>query len=206
MPALGVPEAWRIHRGGPGVIVAIIDNGFDLEHPDLAPQLWTNGGEVINGFDDDGNGYVDDVHGWDFLDGDADVALETNAELVASYKSLIISWISGRNWVLPFSWAVGGFLEAATLGHRRFTEGGTNFTGLNPTQGFCAKDHNPLRKAALLAPLSRQAVPPRTTRLSAMASALAASSIDMVPAVDSSMLASRIGCQGFSTGPLGCSV
>ena len=52
------------------VVVAIIDSGVDIEHPDLAPVLWTNADEIAgNGLDDDGNGYVDDVHGWSFLGG-----------------------------------------------------------------------------------------------------------------------------------------
>lgn len=50
------------------VVVAIIDSGVDIEHPDLSPVLWVNADEVAgNGVDDDGNGYVDDVHGWSFL-------------------------------------------------------------------------------------------------------------------------------------------
>ena len=50
------------------VVVAIIDSGVEVDHPDLAPVIWTNPREQAgNGRDDDGNGYVDDVHGWDFL-------------------------------------------------------------------------------------------------------------------------------------------
>ena len=52
------------------VIVAIIDSGIDTTHEDLKSVLWTNPKEIPgNGIDDDGNGYVDDVHGWNFLGG-----------------------------------------------------------------------------------------------------------------------------------------
>ena len=52
--------------------MAVADTGTDLEHPELAPRLWDNPGEVPgNGADDDRNGFVDDAHGWDFRDGDS---------------------------------------------------------------------------------------------------------------------------------------
>ena len=64
--------AWDVRTDASGVTVAIIDTGMDLDHPDLAANLWTNPGEVAgNGKDDDHNGYVDDVHGWDFVNDDA---------------------------------------------------------------------------------------------------------------------------------------
>jgi subtilisin family serine protease len=67
---MGIESAWR-QTVGTGVTVAIVDSGADLGHPDLLPNLWTNPGEIPgNGVDDDGNGYVDDVHGFDFVDGD----------------------------------------------------------------------------------------------------------------------------------------
>jgi subtilisin family serine protease len=71
---MGAQRAWRLGRGGP-VTIAIVDSGVNLRHPDLRDNLWTNPREIAgNGIDDDGDGRVDDVHGWDFANGDADPA------------------------------------------------------------------------------------------------------------------------------------
>jgi thermitase len=59
-------EAWKISRGSKKIVVAIIDTGLDVNHPALKDNLWTNPKEILNGIDDDGNGLIDDIHGWDF--------------------------------------------------------------------------------------------------------------------------------------------
>lgn len=63
---IGLPNAWALTTGDAAPI-AILDSGVDLDHPDLAQKIWVNTDEIPgNGLDDDGNGYVDDVQGWDF--------------------------------------------------------------------------------------------------------------------------------------------
>jgi len=64
-------EAWDRQTGDPSVLVALIDTGVQYTHPDLAANMWVNPGEIPdNGIDDDTNGYVDDVRGWDFANND----------------------------------------------------------------------------------------------------------------------------------------
>lgn len=70
---IDAPEAWEVTSGTTTVIVAVIDSGVYYTHPDLEPNIWTNPGEIPgNGIDDDGNGKVDDVRGWDFVNEDDD--------------------------------------------------------------------------------------------------------------------------------------
>ena len=69
---IDAPEAWDIQTGN-NVLVGVIDTGIDYNHPDLVNNMWVNPGEIAgNGLDDDGNGYVDDVHGYDFAYNDSD--------------------------------------------------------------------------------------------------------------------------------------
>jgi subtilisin family serine protease len=75
-------RAWTIEQGDPGILIAVMDGGFDMTHPDLVPNLWTNPNEIPNNNDDDdSNGRVDDIHGWDFVDGDNDPSFESGDDL-----------------------------------------------------------------------------------------------------------------------------
>jgi subtilisin family serine protease len=67
--AIKAPEVWARGYTGQGVVVAVLDSGVDYTHPDLSPNIWKNTKEIAgNGKDDDGNGYIDDVYGWNFFD------------------------------------------------------------------------------------------------------------------------------------------
>jgi subtilisin family serine protease len=71
MNQIGVQTAWNMSKGVPEVIVAVIDTGVDYNHEDLIDNMWRNTGEIVgNGIDDDKNGYVDDIVGWDFVSND----------------------------------------------------------------------------------------------------------------------------------------
>ena len=67
-------RAWDIATGDSTLMIGVIDTGIDYQHPDLAPNMWTNEAEANGntGVDDDHNGYIDDIHGYDFANGDGD--------------------------------------------------------------------------------------------------------------------------------------
>ena len=74
---INTTKAWKTTMGDKTIIVAATDNEFQIDHKDLVSSWWKNEKEIPeNGIDDDGNGYIDDVYGWDFVDGDNNVDSE----------------------------------------------------------------------------------------------------------------------------------
>jgi len=104
---IDAPEAWDIANGGvtplgDTIVVAIVDGGMMLTHVDIIPNLWTNWGEIPgNGIDDDNNGYIDDVHGWDAYASDGSIPSDGHgthvAGIVGAKGNNGVS-VAGVNW------------------------------------------------------------------------------------------------------------
>ena len=127
---IDAPEAWDITTGDPDTLVAVIDEGADVNHPDLDDNLWVNEDEIPdNGIDDDKNGYVDDVNGWDFANDNASLydpdAVTGEGDEHGTHVAGTIAaegdngrGVTGVNWaadimVLKFLGANGGFTSDA---------------------------------------------------------------------------------------------
>ncbi|MEI2783989.1 MAG: S8 family serine peptidase [Candidatus Competibacter sp.] len=75
------PAAWDYEQGSPNITIAVIDSGVEIGHEDLSANIFTNLGEIPgNGIDDDGNGYIDDIHGWDFVENDSNPSPATGPD------------------------------------------------------------------------------------------------------------------------------
>lgn len=104
---IGMPDVWEVTQGGTSalgdtIVVAILDSGFDLEHDDLAGNIWTNTAEVLgDSVDNDENGYIDDVYGWNFSGDNPEIAYGEHGLNVAGVlgaKGNNNQGIAGINW------------------------------------------------------------------------------------------------------------
>ena len=94
-------QAWDTAPGAPTVYVGVIDQGIDFNHPDLGVQpggaIWTNPYDPVDGIDNDGNGYIDDIHGWDFDGGDNSVYDGTSSDVgIDSHGTHVAGTIGAR--------------------------------------------------------------------------------------------------------------
>ncbi|MCT7986602.1 S8 family serine peptidase [Laspinema sp. A4] len=119
LDAINVPTVWDRGYTGEGVVVAVLDTGIDLTHRDLQGNLWVNVGEIAgNGLDNDNNGFINDVQGYDFVDGDGNPSFSHSTERHGTHLSGIIgaqrNGIDGTfNGGVPFD--VTGVAYNATL-------------------------------------------------------------------------------------------
>lgn len=94
--------AWDIQTGDPNLIIAVPDSGLRLSHPEISSRLWINPNEIANGLDDDGNGLIDDLNGWDWVNNDNlpvdDLGHGTNVAGIIGAVANNNSLYTGVNW------------------------------------------------------------------------------------------------------------
>jgi subtilisin family serine protease/subtilisin-like proprotein convertase family protein len=150
LPKIDAPTAWDTTYGSPGVLVAVLDDGFDLTHPDLATNIAINPNEIAgDGIDNDGNGYVDDVYGWNFAlntnnvmpaDPRVDVHGTEVAGLIAARvdNAMGVTGVAGRTKILPETVVSNGKMtslglaRAAVYAVSRGAKIITNSTNIDP--------------------------------------------------------------------------
>lgn len=119
LDVINAPAVWNRGYTGEGVVVAVLDTGIDITHRDLQGNLWVNVDEIPgNGLDNDGNGFIDDFHGYDFVDGDGNPSFSHSTERHATHLAGIIgAQRNGIDGTLPggFGFDVTGVAYNATL-------------------------------------------------------------------------------------------
>ena len=96
--AIRAPRAWDISRGSGNITVAIVDSGVNIHLPAISSRIWRNTGEIpSDGIDNDGNGFVDDLSGWDFADNDPDVTTGSEYSTHGTFVACLLASALDRN-------------------------------------------------------------------------------------------------------------
>ncbi|HEX3149423.1 MAG TPA: S8 family serine peptidase [Gemmataceae bacterium] len=120
---IDAPEGWDFGHDASSVKVAVIDTGIDYNHPDLAANIWTNPGEIAgDGIDNDHNGYIDDVHGYDFFDHDSDPMDDYNPSHGTHVSGTIAAVGDNNTGVVGVAW------KAQLMALKIFGSSGSTFT------------------------------------------------------------------------------
>ncbi|HET6855112.1 MAG TPA: S8 family serine peptidase [Pyrinomonadaceae bacterium] len=109
---IGAPQAWDTRTGSTGsnrVVIGVVDEGIDINHHDLQANIWTNPAEIAgNNIDDDGNGFIDDVHGFNFFQNNGTVFTNLDTESHATHVAGIAGAVGNNNLgVSGVNWSVG---------------------------------------------------------------------------------------------------
>ena len=144
--AVNAPEAWDAGYLGDGIVVAVIDTGVDISHSDLDDNVWVNSGEIAgDGIDNDGNGYIDDLYGWNFVAGNNDVSDDNGhgthvaGTIAAEQNGFGATGVAPEAEILPIkvlSSNGSGFSSSIANGIRYAVDNGANIINLSLGGGF----------------------------------------------------------------------
>lgn len=155
--AVKASQGWDIEKGESQVIIAIIDSGVDTDHPDLMQKIWVNPGEIAgNNIDDDGNGFIDDINGWDFvkensdpnpdpdgLDNDGDGLADDGVDHGTSMAGLAAAMTDNQEGIAGLAWNCiimpvrvmgdegSGFIDDIAQGIRYAADNGAHIINLS---------------------------------------------------------------------------
>jgi subtilisin family serine protease len=149
-----IPELWTTIPGSE-IIIAVLDEGVDINHPSLRNNIWVNSDEIPgNGIDDDNNGYIDDIHGWNFANNTPTVFLASDGDVHGTHISGTIAGIIGVNpnakiMVLKFISPQGGRMSDAARAMNYALQNGAALSNHSYGGNYSNQTlYNALKKAA----------------------------------------------------------